>query len=150
MQEEKRLVEVVGMGGTGAQQPFCPLEWVSVVTFFFLPRVPGVRREDLGSSWPFWFQLELDYSAAHGLHINEILHDTLIHTRPGRSGEGTAQKTIRRKAKKGRIPLLDNKISDAATGLVQSWVGLIASHVFVLFDWLEMAAGFCTTHVGKE
>lgn len=139
-----------GDGGHWRPTTFLSFRMSVCGDFFFLPRVPGVRREDLGSSWPFWFQLELDYSAAHGLHINEILHDTLIHTRPGRSGEGTAQKTIRRKAKKGRIPLLDNKISDAATGLVQSWVGLIASHVFVLFDWLQMAAGFCTTHVGKE
>lgn len=113
-------------GGHCAQQPFCPLEWLSVPTFcalpfffFFLPRVPGVRREDLGSSWPFWFQLELDYSAAHGLHINEIIHDVLIHTGPGHSGEAAAQK----KKKRGRIPSLDNKISDAATGLVQKLSG---------------------------
>lgn len=91
-----------GDGGHWRPTTFLSFRMSVCGDFFFLPRVPGVRREDLGSSWPFWFQLELDYSAAHGLHINEILHDTLIHTRPGRSGEGTAQKNHKKKSEEGK------------------------------------------------
>lgn len=55
MQEEG--VMVAGGGGC-AQQPFCPLEGLSTLTFCtlpFTPRVPEVRKEDLGSFCPFSF-----------------------------------------------------------------------------------------------
>lgn len=142
-----------GEGGTGAQQPFCPLEWLSALTFralpfffFFYPRVLGIRREDLGSSWPFRFQMELDYSAALGLHINHILHDMLIHTRPGRSAKKTEEEKRRREEFLCSTTKFQMQRRDWSKA---EWAS--SRHMFLcFFDWLEMAAGFCRAHVGKE